>query len=62
MQWSVELFRSRGCFRSENVLFEETILDKIFQILLEGSTINSLVSLAAMEGAIFFCFRKCRIV
>ena len=47
---------SRGYFESEDVLFEEILLD--IQILLEGPTVDGLGSLTIMVGAIFFHFRK----
>jgi len=33
-------------------------LDELFQILPEGPTVDDLVSLAIMVGAIFFYFKK----
>ena len=56
--WSVELSRSGGSFESENVLFEEALLDDFFKILLEGPVVDGLVSLAVIIRAIFFCSRK----
>jgi len=38
------------------------LLDKLFQVLPEGSAVDDLVSLAIMVGAIFFCSEKCGIV
>ena len=54
--------RFGGCFGSEDVLFEKTLLDELFQILLEGPTVDDLVSLTVMVEAIFFCSEKCEIV
>jgi len=52
----------KGCFGSEDVLFEEILLDELFQVLSEGPTMNGLVSLVVIVGAIFFYSRKRRIV
>ena len=52
--WSIELSISRDYFESEDVLFEEILLDELFQILPKGPEVNDLVSLAAMVRAIFF--------
>jgi len=57
-RWSIEISESRGCFESEDVLFEETLLDELFQILKEGPLMDGLVSLAIIVGAIFFCSGK----
>jgi len=55
-RWNIDLSGSRGYFESEDVLFEEILLD--IQILLEGPTVDGLGSLTIMVGAIFFHFRK----
>jgi len=57
-QWSAELSGSGGYFRSKNVLFEEALLDELFQVLSEGPVVDGLVSLAVMVGVIFFCSEK----
>ena len=57
-RWSIERSESRGCFESEDVLFEETLLDELFQILKEGPLMDGLVSLTVMVGAIIFYFGK----
>ena len=36
---------SRNCLRDEDVLLEEALLDELFQISLEGPTMDGLVSL-----------------
>jgi len=51
----VELSGSEGCFRSEDILFEEVLLDQLSQVLLEGPAVDCRVSLAVMIGAIVFC-------
>jgi len=43
--WSTELSGSRGCFHSEDVLFEETLLDELFQVLQEGPLVDGLCPL-----------------
>jgi len=57
-RWRIELSGSGDCFGSEDVLFEETLLDKLFQVLPEGPAMDSLLSLAVIIEAIFFCFGK----
>ena len=61
-RWSAWLSGSEGCFRNKDALFEEVLLDELFQILSEGLAMDSLVSLTFMIRAIFFCSRKCEIV
>ena len=61
-RWSIELSGFEGCFGIEDVLFEEILLDELFQVLSEGPTMNGLVSLVVIVGAIFFYSRKRRIV
>ena len=51
----IELSGSEGYFGSENVLFEEILLDELFQVLLEDPTVDGLVPLVVTIGAIFFC-------
>ena len=46
----------------KDVLFEEAILDKLFQVLPEGPTMDDLVSLTVMIGEIFLCSGECGIV
>ena len=48
--WSIELSISRDYFESEDVLFEEILLDELFQVLLKGLTVDDLVSLTVMVG------------
>ena len=57
-RWGIELSESGGCFGNENILFVKVLLDELFQVLLEGLTVDGLVSIIVMVGAIFFCFRK----
>jgi len=38
---------------SEDVLFEEALLDEFLQVPSEGPTLNDFVSLTLVEGAIF---------
>ena len=42
-------FCLRGGSRCEDVLLEIALLDEIFKVLMEGSTLRSLVSLAVVE-------------
>ena len=53
-RWSIELSGSGGCFGGEDVLFEETLLDELLQVLPEGPVMDGLVSLAVIVGEIFF--------
>jgi len=56
--WCIKLYESGGSLESEDVLFEETLLDELFQVLLEGRIVDGLVSLSVMVGAVFFHFEK----
>ena len=56
------MFRSRGYFESKDVLFEEALLDELFQVFPKGTTMDDHVSLSGMIGAIFFCSEKGKIV
>jgi len=40
---------SRSCFESEDIFFEEVLLDELFQVLSEGPAMNGLVSLAFVD-------------
>ena len=60
--WSIELSGSKDCFGSEDVLFEEPLLDELFHVLQGGPAMDSLMSLAVMIGAIIFCSEKWGIV
>ena len=51
-----------GAFRSKDVLLEEALSDKIFQVLLEGPAVDNFVSFTIMIGVILFCSEKCEIV
>ena len=42
---SIKLSRSRGCFGSEDVLFEKALLDELFQVLPQGSAVDGHVCL-----------------
>ena len=54
-RWIVELSGSGGCFR--RMYFEETLLDELFQVLLEDPVMDGLVSFTVMIGAILLCAR-----
>ena len=45
---------SGNCFGSEDVLFEEALLDKLFQVPSEGPTGNGLVPFAVMIEQYFY--------
>ena len=62
VRWSVWLFGFGGCFRSKDVLFEEALLDELFQILLDVIVVDSFMSLTVMVRAIFFYSGKHGIV
>jgi len=51
-----------GYFGSKDVLFEEILVDELFQVLLEGPTVDGLVPLTVMVIGIFFCSEKHGIV
>jgi len=57
-RWSIGLSGSKGYFGSEDVHFEETLLDELFHVLPEGPTMHGLMSLAIIVEAIFFCSVK----
>ena len=61
-RWSTLLSELEGCFGSKDVLFEKVMLDMLFQVLSEGPTVDDLVSLTIMAGAIYFCSRKREII
>ena len=61
-RWSVELSRSGGCFRDEDVFSKKALLDELFQALSEGRVMDDPVSFAILVGAIFFCSEKYEIV
>ena len=44
---------SGNCLGSEDVLFEEALLDELFQVPLEGPTIDSFMPFTVMIGAVF---------
>jgi len=52
-QWRVKLSGFGGCFESEDVLFEEILLDKPFHVLPEGPSMDNLVFLIVIIAAIF---------
>ena len=59
---SARLSCTEGCLRgedgSEDVLFEEVLTDKFFQIHLEALAVDSLVLFTIVIRTIFFCFRS----
>jgi len=44
---------SENCLESEDVLFEEALLDELFQVPSEAPTIDGLVSFTLVVGAYF---------
>ena len=57
-----------GCLAPEaasgvkNILSEEALSDKFFQVLPEASAVGGLVSLTVMVRAMSLCSRKCKVV
>ena len=51
-----------GSFVCESVFLKISLLDKTFEILMKGLTMESLVSLVVMEGAVVFHFGISKIV
>ena len=49
-------------FEGEDVLLKKPLADLVFKVLAEGPTFDSSMSLSIMKGAIFFRFRKERII
>jgi len=54
--------RIGGCPQGKNVLFEEALADKFFQVLPEASAVDGLVSRTVMVRTIFFRFGECEVV
>jgi len=57
---SAQLFKSDSSFGSENVFFEKTIADELFQLLLEVSTLDNFVPLTVVVRAVFLLLRRVR--
>ena len=53
---------TRGCLWGKNVLSEEALAGKFFQVPLEASTVGGLVSLTIVVRIIIFCSDKCRVM
>jgi len=50
----LSILLSENCFGSEDILFEEVLLDELFQIPSEGPTMVDLVPFAVMVATVFF--------
>ena len=48
--------------QSEDVLFEEALVDKFFQVPPEALAVDDMVSFTVMIRTVFFCFAKCRVI
>ena len=48
----------KTCFESMDVLFEEALLDELFNVPLEGPTMDGLVPFGVVVGAIFLRSEK----
>ena len=59
---SPAIFCLEGGFGCEDVLSEIALLDKIFEVLMEGPTLRSLVSLAVIEEVIVLHSGTSRVV
>jgi len=48
----------RKLIKIEDALFEEVMLNELFQVLSEGPTMNDFVTFRFVIGAVFFRLRK----
>jgi len=59
---STRLSCTGGCLGGEDVLFEEVLADKFFQVPLEALTMGGPVSFTVIIRAILFCSGECGVV
>ena len=51
-----------GCLEGENVLFEEVLAGKFFQVASEALAVDGSMFLTVVIRTIYFCSRVCRII
>jgi len=61
-RWSARLFCTGGYLRGEDVLFEEVLADKFFQVPSEAIAVDCPVSFIVVIRATLFCSREYKVV